>query len=75
MEEKFNLSDCLFQPEGCAVIARKDDIKKFINQERDLLNELFKKIKIRGNGQGIINKIDWDRFIIKRMKLAGDKFK
>ena len=60
MTEEFNLSEKMYY-----YIERNEkivsDVKEFIERETILLTLLFKK------------KIDWNEFLEKRDKLAGDK--
>ena len=81
MEKEFNLSERIWTiqnleqakvfPLHCVSTT---NIKEFISFEHDLIVRLFKKIKMVGDGEGIIKKRDWDEFIIKRNELAGEKF-
>ncbi len=77
-EEKFDLSEEMIEQYELGKFkynfCKEEAIKEFIKRERGLLNELFKKINKQDIGRGIIYKKDWDEFIIKRDKLAGEKF-
>ncbi len=67
MENKFNLSEKI---KGFGIRwIYKEDAKEFIKRSRQNKNELYKRIK----QDGFISKFDWDIFMIKEDKLAGDE--
>ena len=68
--EKFNLSSKILTIQSCGnnPCILESDVKEFIKLSRQNKNELFKKIE-----NGVIFKKDWDMFMIKEDKLAGDK--
>ena len=82
--KEFNLSDKIGQ-RGFECICGKRvkfdaqdipiyDVKEFIRLLNEERNNLFRTFENSGkDGQGLIEKKDWDRFMINCDKLAGDK--
>ena len=49
------------------------DVKEFIRKLKEERVKLFKKIHGGDNGEGLMQKRDWDIFMINCDELAGDK--